>query len=179
MADYTDLIPTVKAGGVDNYADLIPTKPAVPAPAPEVDLTKPAFGTMAKPFRKDDVAQEVKAKAEAERNKPKFTYDELYSNPDIFKVITDYSKVAMNSTYKEGTDKKEFVNSFMSNMRGEEWNTFSNIAALNKLRNSDLPDREKLALGNRLYDEIASAGTVGMNEISPSLMSLTVMEIKG
>ena len=163
MADYADLIPAAKAGGVDIYADLIPAKPSTPAPAPtpEVDLTKPAFGTMAKPFRRDDVAQEVRAKAEAERNKPKFSYDELYSNPELFKVITDYSKVAMNSTYKEGTDKKEFVNSFMSNMRGEEWNTFSNVAALNKLRNSPLPDQEKLALGNRLYDEIASAGTKG------------------
>jgi len=159
MADYADLIPAAKAGGADNYADLIPAKP--PAPAPEVDLTKPAFGTMAKPFRRDDVAQKVRVEAEAERNKPKFTYDELYSNPEIFKVITDYSKVAMNSTYKEGTDKKEFVNSFMANMRGEEWNTFSNVAALNKLRNSPLPDQEKLALGNRLYDEIASAGSKG------------------
>ena len=159
MADYADLIPAAKAGGVDTYADLIPTKSATAAS--EVDLTKPAFGTMAKPFRRDDAAQKVRAEAEAERNKPKFTYDELYSNPEIFKVITDYSKVAMNSTYKEGTDKKEFVNSFMANMRGEEWNTFSNVAALNKLRNSPLPDQEKLALGNRLYDEIASAGTKG------------------
>jgi len=158
MADYADLIPAAKAGGVDNYADLIP---ATPAPAPEVDLTKPAFGTMAKPFRKDEVAKKVQAEAEAERNKPKFSYDELYSNPELFKVITDYSKVAMGSTYKEGTDKKEFVNSFMANMRGEEWNTFSNVAALNKLRNSSLPDKEKLALGNRLFEEVASAGGKG------------------
>lgn len=158
MADYADLIPAVKAGGVDNYADLIPAKPAIPAP--EVDLTKPAFLTPSA-VGKDTIAKKVQAEAEAERNKPKFTYDELYSNPELFKVITDYSKVAMGSTYKEGTDKKEFVNSFMSNMRGEEWNTFSNVAALNKLRNSTLPDREKLALGNRLYDEIASAGSKG------------------
>ena len=158
MADYADLIPAAKAGGVDNYADLIP---ATPAPVPEVDLTKPAFGTMAKPFRKDEVAKKVQAEAEAERNKPKFSYDELYSNPELFKVITDYSKVAMGSTYKEGTDKKEFVNSFMANMRGEEWNTFSNVAALNKLRNSSLPDKEKLALGNRLFEEVASAGGKG------------------
>ena len=147
---FTDETPQVPSGKV-----------AFTTSAPEVDLTKPAFGTMAKPFRRDDVAKKVQAEAEAERNKPKFTYDELYSNPELFKVITDYSKVAMNSTYKEGTDKKEFVNSFMANMRGEEWNTFSNVAALNKLRNSTLPDREKLALGNRLYDEIASAGSKG------------------
>jgi len=159
--NYADLIPAAKAGGADNYADLIPAKPPAPVPAPEVDLTKPAFGMMAKPFRRDDVAQKVRVEAEAERNKPKFTYDELYSNPEIFKVITDYSKVAMNSTYKEGADKKQFVNNFMANMRGEEWNTFSNVAALNKLRNSPLPDQEKLALGNRLYDEIASAGSKG------------------
>ena len=158
MADYADLIPAAKAGGVDNYADLIPAKPVTPAP--EVDLTKPAFLTPSA-VGKDTIAKKVQAEAEAERNKPKFTYDELYSNPELFKVITDYSKVAMNSTYKEGTDKKEFVNSFMANMRGEEWNTFSNVAALNKLRNSTLPDREKLALGNRLYDEIASAGSKG------------------
>lgn len=158
MADYADLIPAAKAGGVDNYADLIPAKPVIPAP--EVDLTKPAFLTPSA-VGKDTIAKKVQAEAVAERNKPKFTYDELYSNPELFKVITDYSKVAMGSTYKEGTDKKEFVNSFMSNMRGEEWNTFSNVAALNKLRNSTLPDREKLALGNRLYDEIASAGSKG------------------
>lgn len=158
MADYADLIPAAKAGGVDNYADLIPAKPTTPAP--EVDLTKPAFLTPSA-VGKDTIAKKVQAEAEAERNKPKFTYDELYSNPELFKVITDYSKVAMNSTYKEGTDKKEFVNSFMANMRGEEWNTFSNVAALNKILNSNLPDQEKLALGNRLYAEIASAGSKG------------------
>lgn len=146
---FTDETPQVPSGKV-----------AFTAPAPEVDLTKPAFLTPSA-VGKDTIAKKVQAEAVAERNKPKFTYDELYSNPELFKVITDYSKVAMGSTYKEGTDKKEFVNSFMSNMRGEEWNTFSNVAALNKLRNSTLPDREKLALGNRLYDEIASAGSKG------------------
>jgi hypothetical protein len=129
-------------------------------PAPEVDLTKPAFLTPSA-VGKDAAAKKVQAEAEAERNKPKITYDELYGNPEIFKIINDYSKVAMGSTYKEGADKKEFVNNFMANMRGEEWNTFSNVAALNKLKNSSLPDREKLALGNRLFQEVASAGSEG------------------
>ncbi len=158
---FDDLIPVKAAPATDAVTATVPSSaPAAPATAPEVDLTKPSFG-MSRAFRKDDVAKKVQAEATAEREAPKITYDEMSSNPDIFKIITDYSKVGMKTEYKEGADKKEFVNSFMANMRGEEWNTFSNVAALNKILNSPLADQEKLALGNKLYEKIASAGGKG------------------
>jgi hypothetical protein len=141
--------------------------PTVRAPATgeptaaELEAASKPFFRYPSPVGKDLIAKKVQSDAEAERNKPKITYEELYGNPEIFKIINEYSTVAMKAPYKEGTDKKEFVNNYLSNMRGEEWNTFSNIAALNKLRNSPMPDKEKLALGNRLFDEIASAGGKG------------------
>jgi len=125
---------------------------------PEVDLTKPA---MAAPRQRATELQKVQAAAIEERNKPKFDYQELYTNPDLFKIVTDYNKVATGKEYKEGQNKEQYVASFMSELRGNEWNTFSNIAALNKLKNSSLPDREKLALGNRLFDQVKDATEKG------------------
>jgi hypothetical protein len=125
---------------------------------PEVDLTKPA---MAAPRQRATELQKVQAAAIEERNKPKFDYKELYTNPELFKIVTDYNKVATGKDFKEGQDKEGYVADFMSNLRGQEWNTFSNIAALNKLKNSSLPDREKLALGNRLFDQVKDATEKG------------------
>jgi hypothetical protein len=128
------------------------------AAKPEVDLTKPA---MAAPRQRATELQKVQAAAIEERNKPKFDYQELYNNPDLFKIVTDYNKVATGKEFKEGDNKEQYVAGFMSNLRGQEWNTFSNIAALNKLKNSPMPDREKLALGNRLFDQVKDATEKG------------------
>ena len=166
---FADLIPS--SGG--SFDDLVPSKPTQPtAPTPQqiermaaaqpakpaVDLTKPA---MAAPRQRATELQKVQAAAIEERNKPKFDYQELYTNPDLFKIVTDYNKVATGKEYKEGQNKEAFVADFMAELRGNEWNTFSNIAALNKLKNSTLPDQEKLALGNRLFDQVRDATEKG------------------
>lgn len=164
MGMFDDLLPST--GGGSAFADLIPAKPTpqqlesvVKTTAqPEVDLTKPAF---AAPRQRATELQKVQAAAIEERNKPKFDYQELYTNPELFKIVRDYNKVATGKDYTEGQNKEAYVADFMSTMRGQEWNTFSNIAALNKLKNSPMPDREKLALGNRLFDQVKSATEEG------------------
>lgn len=131
------------------------------ATKPEVDLTKPAF---AAPRQRATELQKVQAAAIEERAKPeppKFDYKELYTNPELFKIVQDYTKAATGTEYKEGQDKEQFVAGFMSNLRGQEWNTFSNIAALNKLKNAPMSDREKLAAGTRLFDQVKSATEEG------------------
>lgn len=131
------------------------------AAKPEVDLTKPAF---AAPRQRATELQKVQATAVEERAKPeapKFDYKELYTNPELFKIVQNYTKAATGAEYKEGQDKEQFVAGFMSNMRGQEWNTFSNIAALNKLKNAPMSDREKLAAGTRLFDQVKSATEEG------------------
>lgn len=110
----------------------------------------------------------------------KINYEELYKNPDLFKIVTDYASVAMKApttrgkpgqplVYQEGQDKEQFVQDFMSNMRGQDWNIFQQLAAINKLKNSPAPDKEKLALGQKLYDEVKSftgeGGQPGMQPV--------------
>ena len=153
--------------------DVVVSKPSMAAPKPtpqqiermaakpEVDLTKPAFVA---PRQRATELQKVQAAAVEERAKPeapKFDYKELYTNPELFKIVQDYNKVATGTEYKDGQDKEKFVAGFMSNLRGQEWNTFSNIAALNKLKNSPMSDREKLAAGTRLFDQVKSATEEG------------------
>ena len=142
-------------------------KPLVNRPAPtttakpEVDLTKPAFVA---PRQRATELQKVQAAAVAERAKPeppKLDYKELYTNPELFKIVQDYTKAATGTEYKDGQDKEKFVQGFMTNLRGQEWNTFSNIAALNKLKNAPMSDREKLAAGTRLFDQVKSATEEG------------------
>lgn len=110
----------------------------------------------------------------------KINYEELYKNPEMFKIVTDYASVAMKTpttrgkpgqplAYKEGESKEQFVQDFMSNMRGQDWNIFQQLSALNRLKNSPLPDKEKLALGQKLYDEVKSftgeGGQPGMQPV--------------
>lgn len=148
---FTDTAPSLTAA--------IPTPP--PAAKPEVDLTKPAF---AAPRQRATELQKVQAAAIEERAKPeppKIDYKELYTNPELFKIVQDYTKASTGTQYKEGEDKEKFVQGFMTNLRGQEWNTFSNIAALNKLKNAPMSDREKLAAGTRLFDQVKSATEEG------------------
>jgi hypothetical protein len=71
--------------------------------------------------------------------------------------------------YQEGQDKEQFVQDFMSNMRGQDWNIFQQLSAINRLKNSPLPDKEKLALGQKLYDEVkgftSEGGQPGMQPV--------------
>ena len=152
MAAYDDLIPAAPVGG-NAYADLIP-KELTPEEA-----AKPFIG-FRKPAKAAAPLEAVKTEAEKERAAPKFNYDELYTNPELFKIVQDTSKLK-GRDYKEGQDKQAFVANFMSDMRGEEWNTFSTIAALNKLKNAPMADAEKLALGKKLFENVQSAGEKG------------------
>lgn len=148
---FTDTAPSLTAAR--------PTPP--PAAKPEVDLTKPAFVA---PRQRATELQKVQAAAIEERAKPeppKIDYKELYTNPELFKIVQDYTKASTGTQYKEGEDKEKFVQGFMTNLRGQEWNTFSNIAALNKLKNAPMSDREKLAAGTRLFDQVKSATEEG------------------
>jgi len=110
----------------------------------------------------------------------KINYEELYKNPEMFKIVTDYASVAMKTpttrgkpgqplAYKEGESKEQFVQDFMSNMRGQDWNIFQQLSALNRLKNSPLSDQKKLAEGQRLYDEVKSftgeGGQPGMQPV--------------
>jgi hypothetical protein len=157
MGMFDDLLPS--SGGGNTFDDLIPAKQPQPVAAkPEEDLTKPAFLTPKQPAK---ALKEVQTAAVEERNKPKFDYQELYTNPDLFKIVQDYSKASTGAVYKEGEDKEKFTANFMTNLRGQDWNTFSNIAYLNKLKNAPMEDKEKLALGRRLFDQVKDATEAG------------------
>jgi hypothetical protein len=150
-------------GGGFGAGDSVVSKPTPQqiermAAKPEVDLTKPA---MAAPRQRATELQKVQAAAIEERNKPKFEYQELYTNPDLFKIVTDYNKVATGKEYKEGDNKEQQVAGFMSELRGNEWNTLSKISDLLKLKNSPMPNREKMALGERLFNEVKDATEKG------------------
>jgi hypothetical protein len=166
MGMFDDLVPKAKGGMFD---DLIPSTTQAPAIQPTGEPTaeeiaaasKPAFlnkkqfvGGAAKPL------ETIKAEAEAERAMPKIDYEQLYKDPVTFKTIADYGKAAGNE-YKEGQSKEEYAAKFMANMRGQEWNVFSNILALNKLKNAPMDDKVKLAEGQRLFDKVKSATEVG------------------
>ena len=58
------------------------TTPA-PAPTQEVDLTKPAFVA---PRQRATELKKVQASAEAERNAPKFTWQQLSTDEDLQKI---------------------------------------------------------------------------------------------
>ena len=151
--------------------DVVVSKPAQAKPTPqqiermaakpEVDLTKPA---MAAPRQRATELQKVQAAAIEERNKPKIDYKELYTNPEMFKIVQDYTKLSTGKEYKEGQDKEQYVAGFMSDLRSNDWNTLSNILALNKLSNASvtrpdgtvMSDKEKLALGQRLFEQVKS-----------------------
>ncbi|CAB4156190.1 hypothetical protein UFOVP662_45 [uncultured Caudovirales phage] len=152
MADYSDLIPSAVSIETSNYADLIP-KPAV-AP-PTEDLTKPAFLTPRQPAT---TLKKVQEAAVAERAEPKYAYKDLYKNDDLYNIIKDYSKVAMNKEPAPDQSRQAFVNDFMSKMRGVEFNAIlDTVPELNKLRNASPEDAVKMALAYKVYGKTASA----------------------
>jgi hypothetical protein len=153
------------AGGFGTN-DVVVSKPSMAAPKPtpqqiERMAAKPAPKSKSGWEADAEALMEATASGPSTAEPPKFDYKELYTNPELFKIVQDYNKVATGTEYKEGQDKEKFVAGFMSNLRGQEWNTFSNIAALNKLKNSPMSDREKLAAGTRLFDQVKSATEEG------------------
>lgn len=159
MGMFDDLIPSTSGGNA--FADLIPTsKPAAPAPAaptkaPDVDLSKPAFG-YARPFRRDDQLKKVQEEAQAAREAPKYTWQELTTDPALQTVQRDFLKIRTGKDVGK-LSGEELSKQFMSTMRADEWNTFSNIAFLNKLKNSPGDAQEKLALGRLIAERTKSA----------------------
>jgi len=160
MGMFDDLIPS-KSGG-NAFADLIPSAASTPAPtpaapvkAPEADLTKPAFG-YSRAFRRDEQLKKVQEAAQAERNAPKFTWEELSTDPALQTIQRDFLKIRTGKDVGK-LSGEELSKQFMSSMRSDEWNTFSNIAFLNKLKNSPGDAQEKLALGRLVAEQTKSA----------------------
>ena len=127
-----------------------------PVIAPPVeDLTKPAFLTRRQPATELKKVQEA---AIAERAEPKYAYEDLYKNDDLYNIIKDYSKVAMKKEPAPDQSRQEFVNDFMSKMRGVEFNAIlDTVPELNKLRNASPEDAVKMALAHKVYGKTASA----------------------
>jgi len=89
---------------------------------------------------------------------PKISFNQLISDPDYFKVISDYKAVRFNEPFKEGMDKEEYVKDFMSKMRSTELNVvFGAVPELNWMRNAPHEALQKSALAQTVYDRTASA----------------------
>ena len=93
----------------------------------------------------------------APQEQPKYSYEDLYKNEDLFNIIKDYSKVAMKTEPKEGQSREAFVADFMSKMRGVEFNAIlDTVPELNKMRNAKPEDAAKMALAHKVYERTAS-----------------------
>jgi len=89
---------------------------------------------------------------------PKYSYEDLYKNDELFNIIKDYSKIAMKTEPKEGQSREAFVSDFMSKMRGVEFNAIlDTVPELNKMRNAKPEDAVKMALAHKVYERTASA----------------------
>ena len=155
MADYSDLIPTTSG-----YADLIPAKP-VAAPTPIVE-EQPKVGFYLPPRQRAIKLKEIQAAAverrAAEAAQPKYSYEDLYKNDDLYNIIKDYSKVAMKKEPAANQSRQEFVNDFMAKMRGVEFNAIlDTVPELNKMRNAKPEDAVKMALAQKVYERTAPA----------------------
>lgn len=154
MSIFDDLIPQQNAGGTNPFADLVPSKPTVTPPVE--DLTKPSF-KMASPVRgKAEPLQQVKAAAEEERNRPKFSWQDMTTNEDLQKIQRDFLKIrsGVDST---NLSNEEVSKQFMAGMRRDEYNTFSLIGSINALKNANMDDKLKMEYGKQLYEQVASA----------------------
>jgi len=155
MADYSDLIPTTSG-----YADLIPAKP-VAAPTPVAE-EQPKVGFYLPPRQRATKLKEAQAVAVQERAteaaQPKYSYEDLYKNDDLYNIVKDYSKVAMKKEPAPNQSRQEFVNDFMAKMRGVEFNAIlDTVPELNKMRNAKPEDAAKMALAHKVYENVAPA----------------------
>lgn len=151
MSIFDDLIPQKKAGGIDPFADLVPSKPAVTPPTE--DLTKPAFVA---PRQRATELKKVQAAAEEERAAPKFSWQDMTTNEDLQKIQRDFLKIrsGVDST---NLSNEEVAKQFMAGMRRDEFNTFSLIGSINALKNASMDDKLKMEYGKQLYEQVASA----------------------
>lgn len=126
-----------------------------PVTTPTEDLTKPAFLTPRQPAK---ALVPIQKEAIEERAQPKYSYEDLYKNEDLFTIIKDYSKVALKKEQAPNQSRQEFVNDFMSKMRGVEFNAIlDTVPELNKMRNASPDVAMKMALAQRVYQQTAPA----------------------
>ena len=126
-----------------------------PTPQSEVDLTKPAFVA---PRQRATELKKAQAAAISGRNEKNegLTWNDLTTNPSLQDIQKQFLQIRTGKKV-EGVTGEELSKQFMSSARADEWNTFSNIAYLNQLRNAPMPDKEKLALGKLVFDRTKSA----------------------
>jgi len=86
-----------------------------------------------------------------------YSFKELYTNPQLFQVIEDYQAVTGGELYDPKQSKEDYVKDFMSKRRYAEWNTvFGLVPELAKMKNADAETAQKMALGQRLFEQTAS-----------------------
>ena len=145
-----------KVVGGFGTSDVAVSKPTSQQTAkPEVDLTKPAFVSPRQRATELKKAQAVAISGRDEKNEG-LTWDDLTTNPSLQDIQKQFLEIRTGKK-PEGISGVELSNQFMSSARADEWNTFSNIAYLNQLRNSPMPDKEKLALGKLVFERTKSA----------------------
>jgi len=124
-------------------------------PTPTEDLTKPAFVSPRQRATELKKAQAVAISGRDEKGN-ELTWNDLTTNPSLQDIQKQFLEIRTGKKV-EGISGVELSNQFMSSARADEWNTFSNIAYLNQLRNSPMPDKEKLALGKLVFERTKSA----------------------
>jgi hypothetical protein len=126
-----------------------------PVSSPPEDLTKPAFVA---PRQRATELKKVQAAAVSGRDESNegLTWNDLTTNPSLQDIQKQFLQIRTGKKV-EGISGVELSNQFMSSARADEWNTFNNIAYLNQLRNSPMPDKEKLALGKLVFERTKSA----------------------
>lgn len=93
---------------------------------------------------------------EAPEEQPKFSWQQLTTDDSLQTIQRDFLKARTGKDYTSIAGE-DLSKEFMSTMRQDEWNTFSGIAFLNKLRNSPGDAKEKLALGRLVAERTKTA----------------------
>lgn len=113
-----------------------------------------AFGMY--PRQRAETLTKVQAAAEEERKAPKFSWQDMTTNEDLQKIQRDFLKVRGGVDTTKLTNE-EVAKQFMSNLRADEFNTFSLIGSINALKNANMDDKLKMEYGKQLYEQVASA----------------------
>lgn len=86
-----------------------------------------------------------------------YGFKELYTDPKLFQIVEDYQVVTGGDPYDAKQSKEDYVKDFMSKRRFSEWNTvFGLVPELAKMKNADPKTQQKMALGQRLFEQTAS-----------------------
>lgn len=125
----------------------LPTPAATPQPAPQEDLTKPAFVT---PKQR---ATELQARAQRVRaeDEQKLSFDQLYTDPDNLKKIQEYAVLRFGKTGmpEPGETSQHYVDRFARHMRMMQTNEINMVTEQNWLNNAKPEDVYK---AGQVYD---------------------------